>query len=228
MYIDCFQIPRSTYKHQKSKVETVMHKALLKLDIVEIICGNLDIRSLSQFYKSCKSIKEAIDELGLWKRRAQKLAGSSPSDDWLLESCPETSCDGYEPEYYKDICITYSKYSKIRTSMKSEETFILPEVRHSVKNCAVSESKLLISSCSESEPVLNLWDLSIKECVPLLFARNLFRHERIWSLDLLNRFAVSGSNNGNPIFSKNIKTNHIISRRNPRFRSRQWGPVLHC
>ena len=189
MYIDCFQIPRSTYKHQKSKVETVMHKALLKLDIVEIICGNLDIKSLSQFYKSCKSIKEAIDELGLWKRRAQKLAGSSPSDDWLLESNPKTSCDGYEPEYYKDICITYSKYSKIRTSMKAEEkeTFILPEVGHSVKNCAVSESKLLISSHSESEPVLNLWDLSIKECVPLLFARNLFRDERIWSLDLLNR-----------------------------------------
>ena len=179
-----------------------MHKALLKLDIVEIICENLNIRSLSHFYESCRTIKEAIDELGLWKRRAQKLAGSSPTEDWLLESCPETPSIQNQPGYYKDICITYSKYSKMRTSWKSEETFILPEVYY-VNNCAVSESKLLISSNSESESILNLWDISSKECVPLLFKRNIFQDERIWSLDLLNRFAVSGSNNGNlNIFSK--------------------------
>ena len=171
-----------------------MHKALLKLDIVEVICENLDIRSLCNFYESCKNIKEAIDELGLWRRRAHKLAALSPTEDWLLEKSPKTSCDMNEPEYYKNTCITYNKYIKIR-SPKTCDTVIHPDGGgYIVSNVAVSESHLLLSAFSESEPnqFLLLWNLSSKQCFTLL-QTDADHDENTYSLDVLNKFAVSGS-----------------------------------
>ena len=171
-----------------------MHKALLKLDIVEVICENLDIRSLCNFYESCISVKEAMGLLGLWRRRAHKLAALSPTEDWLLEKSPKTSCDINEQDYYKNTCVTYNKYINIRNP-KTCETVIHPDGGgYIVSNVAVSESHLLLSAFLESEPIqfLLLWDISSKQCVTL-FQTDADHEENIYSLDVLNKFAVSGS-----------------------------------
>ena len=187
-----------------------MHRALLKLDIVEVICEFLDIRSLRNFYKSCKNFKEAIDQLGLWRRRAHKIAGSSvpigygysAGSDWLLKNSLKTADANNGSEYFKNICVAHNKYIKIRTSTNTCETAIQPEGGQIVNGCALFESHLLVSVQSESEPILNLWNLSNKKCVPLLLTTSSYKNEKIWSVDLQNRFAVSGSHEGNSTVSK--------------------------
>ena len=181
-----------------------MHRALLKLDIVEIICDILDISSLCNFYESCRNIKEAIDKLGLWRRRAHKIAGSSvplgygysSGSDWLIKNSLKTADAINNTEYFKNICVAHNRYMKIRTSSNTCETAIQPEGGQVVNNCAVSESYLLVSVHSESEPILNLWNLSSKRCVPLRLITKPYKDEKIWSVDLQNKFAVSGSHEG--------------------------------
>ena len=49
-------------------------RALGNRDVLEHLASFLDNQDLGSFYETCQTVKTNMDELSLWRKRAQKLA----------------------------------------------------------------------------------------------------------------------------------------------------------
>ena len=48
-------------------------RALGNRDVLEHLASFLDNQDLGSFYETCQTVKTNMDELSLWRKRAQKL-----------------------------------------------------------------------------------------------------------------------------------------------------------
>ena len=59
-------------KRIEEKKEVKVLKSLGNCDVMEHLAGYLDNQDLGSLYETCPTVKNSIDELSLWKKRALK------------------------------------------------------------------------------------------------------------------------------------------------------------
>ena len=104
-----------------------MHKALRTPDIVEIIFGYLNIRSLSAVSDCCLTWRSIITKASLWRKLAKFYAAKSGDNQTVLRQKglditfdnPSEECD-----HFRKLCEKFDTFSTNWSSLEPRETLI--------------------------------------------------------------------------------------------------------
>ena len=90
-------------------------RALGNRDVLEHLASFLDNQDLGSFYETCQTVKTNMDELSLWRKRAQKLVKILGIRKNILKERGRKKrfdCKSEESAHFRNLCYSLTKIAK--------------------------------------------------------------------------------------------------------------------
>ena len=153
-------------------------RALGNRDVLEHLASFLDNQDLGSFYETCQTVKTNMDELSLWRKRAQKLVKILGIRKNILKERGRKKrfdCKSEESAHFRNLCYSLTKIAKGQV----KRLFTISSLAEITKAAYLAHNRML---GSVKDIVLRDMDLA---SVPAQHLASLASCVT-WNLDIIN------------------------------------------